>query len=166
MSKPASLVVLGYESRAAADEALREVEQLGQEKFLDLKDAVVAVKTEQDRIELDQTRELSLGQGAVVGGVAGTLLGLALGLVTGGAAAGIVAGGAVGLLDTGIKNERLKQLAADLEPGHALLGVLIGEADWAALRERRSVLGGDPIVFELTPEAHEALERAESAAQG
>lgn len=165
MGKPASLVVLGYDSRAAADEALREVEQLGEEKLLDLKDAVVAVKTDQDRVELDQSRELSLGQGAIVGGVAGTLLGLALGIVTGGAVAGLVAGGAAGLLDTGIKNERLRQLAADLEPGHAILGVLIGEADWAALRERRSVLGGDPIVLELTAEAHEALERAATAAQ-
>ncbi|MFN8185492.1 MAG: DUF1269 domain-containing protein [Gaiellales bacterium] len=142
----------------AAEQGLHEVEQLAGEKLLSLKDAVIAVKNG-DRVELDQTKELSVGQGAIVGGVAGTLLGLALGVVTGGALAGLAAGGIAGAFDTGIKNERLRQLAADLEPGHALLGLLIGKADWEALSEHAATLGGEPLVLELTPEAHEALER-------
>lgn len=158
-----NLVVLSFKSKRAAEDALREVEELAGQKLLSLKDAVIAEKRGK-RVELDQTKELSIGQGAIVGGVAGTLLGLALGAVTGGALAGLAAGGIAGAFDTGIKNERLRQLARELDPGQALLALLVGKADWGALSEEASRFGGEPIVLELTQEAHEMLERLESGA--
>ena len=166
MARKPSFVVLAYESRDAAAQALDLLEQLSADKVLKLRDAAVAVRTEQGRVELDQTRELSSGQGAITGGVAGTLLGLATGGVVAVALVGMAGGGLLGVLDTGIENSRLRKLAEELAPGQALLGALIEKADWPRLREAFRPTGGEPVVVELSDEALAALEPKPSDPNG
>jgi uncharacterized membrane protein len=155
-----SFVVVAYESRARAGEALLAVEALAHEKALALRDAAIVIRDETGRVSVDQTKELSVGQGAIAGGVAGMLLGLALGGPIGMTLAGMVTGGGAGLLDTGIDNERLQRLGDELEPGQAALGVLIERADWPQVEERMTPLGGEPLVVELTDDALAALQEA------
>jgi uncharacterized membrane protein len=160
VSEKHNFIVVAYESREQADEALRAVEDLARSKEIELKDAAVVVKDSSGKVMVDQTKELSVGTGAITGGVAGMLLGLAMGGPVGMALVGMAAGGGAGLLDTGIDNRRLKQLGQELAPGRAALGVLIKQANWPHARERLAPLGGEPLVVELSAEALEALEQA------
>lgn len=159
MGSSRSFAVVAYPDRSRAEQALSLIEELADAKHVRLADAAIVVKSEDGRLELYQTRELSVGQGTITGGVAGFLLGFALGGPVGAALAGMVGGGAFGAFDTGIENKRLKELGASLAPAQAALGLLIEEADWGLLRERMATLGGELLVSELTPEATAALER-------
>jgi uncharacterized membrane protein len=157
MSGATSFALLAYPTKEKATEALNVIVDLSKTDALTLKDAAVVVHTPQGKIEVEQSRELSAGQGAVAGGVAGLLLGLAVGAVVPATLVGLAGGGAFGVFDTGIKNRRLRELGAQLEPGAAALGLLVQGADWPLLRERLSRLGGEPIVLELSDEALAAL---------
>jgi uncharacterized membrane protein len=160
MSGKPSFVVLLFPSRDVAQEALRLLEGLARDKALALRDAAIVVHTEQGRVELEQTQDLSTGQGTIAGGVAGMLLGLALGGVVAVALTGMAGGGIFGSLDTGIENKRLRGLGEQLEPGQAALGALIEEADWPRVRDAFRPLAGEPIVVELSDEALAAVEKA------
>jgi uncharacterized membrane protein len=113
-------------------------------------DAAVVVRTDRGRIELHQTKELSAGDGAVAAGAVGLVAGLLLGIPVGGALVGLVGGGSWGMRDTGIPDDRLRELGRDLEPGHAVLCVLV---DDAGLTHARAVLSsyGDVLEAELAP---------------
>lgn len=157
MRAGASFAVIGYPTRERATEALGLITQLGKTKTLTLKDAAVVVHTLEGRVEVEQARELSAGQGAIAGGVAGLLLGLAVGAVVPATLIGLAGGGTFGVLDTGIDNRRLRELGAELKPGAAALGVLVEEVDWPLVRKRVASLGGQPIVLELSDDALSAL---------
>ena len=88
-------------------------------------DAAVVVRTDLDRIELHQTKEIAAGEGLVTGGAVGLVAGLLLGIPVGGALIGFLGGGGLGLRDTGLSNERLRELGRGLEPQHALLCLLV-----------------------------------------
>ena len=158
MAEKPSFIVVAYESREAAEQALEVLERLRADKVVGLRDAAIAIRTEQGRVEVEQTRELSAGQGAIAGGVAGTLLGLATGGVVAVALAGLAGGGLLGVFDTGIENDRLRKLADDLPPGHAILGALMVKGDWPRVRDALTPTGGEPVVLELSDEAAAALE--------
>jgi uncharacterized membrane protein len=79
---------------------------------------------------------------------------------------GLAGGGVLGVFDTGIDNDRLRELGAGLEPGAVALGLLVEDADWQLVRERVALSGGEPIVLELSDDALAALrEHAASSAQ-
>jgi uncharacterized membrane protein len=161
MKKPRSLVVSAHASQAEASAALEELETLASGKALQLADAAIVVKSEGGRVELYQRHDLSVGEGIVGGGVAGVLAGLALGFPVAIAAAGVAAGAGVGAFDRGIDDGRMRKLGAGLEPGQAALCALLGEVDWAVVRERMAPFAGEILVAELTPEAEEALRAAQ-----
>ena len=164
MSTPRSFVASAHPDRQAAEAALRELEVLATEDALQLADVAIVVKTDAGHVELHQRHELSIGEGAVGGGVAGTLAGLLLGLPLALPAAGIAVGAAVGAFDTGIDDGRMRALGAELEPGHAALCALIGDVDWAVVRERMAPYAGALLAVELTPEAETALRAAQKEA--
>jgi uncharacterized membrane protein len=122
VSSATSFAVLAYPTKERATEALALITELGRTDALTLKDAAVVLHTAEGRVEVEQARELSAGQGAVAGGVAGFLLGLALGAVVPATLVGLAGGGALGVFDTGIDNRHLRELGATLEPGAAALG--------------------------------------------
>jgi uncharacterized membrane protein len=159
MSRATSFAMAAYPSKEDAETALDRLESIAREKIVKLKDAAIAVRTE-DGIELHQRHQLSAGGGAVAGGTVGLVAGFFVGVPIAAAVAGMAIGGALGFVDRGIDDARMRSLAASLEPGQAALCVLIQDADWPRLRERVEPLGGELIVAELTPEAAEALARA------
>jgi uncharacterized membrane protein len=120
-----------FASTEHAEEALRAVRECDAE----VHDAVVVVRTPAGHLDLHQTEELGTGEGAIAGGAAGLIAGLLLGIPVGGALLGIVTGGGWGLRDTGIPDSELRRLGEDLEPGQAVLCVLVDEKGLPELRE-------------------------------
>jgi uncharacterized membrane protein len=68
-----SFAVLAYPTKERATDALALITELSKTEALTLRDAAVVVHTSEDRVEVEQARELSAGAGAVAGGVAGLL---------------------------------------------------------------------------------------------
>jgi uncharacterized membrane protein len=152
-----SFVASAHVSREGAEEALAALEQIAREQLVKLDDVALVIRTLQGRTELHQRHELAVGEGIVGGGVGGMLAGILLGLPIAVPLAGMALGAGIGLIDTGIDDDRMRRLGAELEPGHAILCALIREADWAEVRERMGPFAGELVVVELTPEAEAAL---------
>jgi uncharacterized membrane protein len=146
-----TFLAVAFDTAAAAEEGLKAVRSLGGEDGVSVEDAAVVVRMGDGRLELHQTQELAAGEGAVAGGSVGLVAGLLLGGPVGGALVGIVAGGGWGLRDTGIPDDRLRQLGEKLEPGHAVLCVLVADG----LPHVREGLAryGEALEAELSPPA-------------
>jgi uncharacterized membrane protein len=124
-SSDTSFLAVVFPTAEAAEQALPSVHDLDARPDISVRDAAIVVRTPSSRIELVQTREVALGEGLVGGGAVGVVAGLLLGLPIGGALLGLAGGGLFGLRDTGISDDRLRELGADLQPDQALLCVLV-----------------------------------------
>jgi uncharacterized membrane protein len=129
-------------SAAAAEAALDGVRKLD----VETRDAAVVVRTDGGRIELQQAHELAAGEALVGGGSVGLVAGLLLGLPVGGALLGLAGGLAYGLRDRGLPDSRMRKLGEDLEPGHAVLCVLVDDGSVAEARQALSRYG---VVFDV-----------------
>ena len=103
--------------------------------MLKLKDAVAITKTEKGKIKLHQTKDDSAGKGFIKGGVIGIVFAV-LFAAGGWVAAGALLGTAFAMFDRGIKNKLLKELGEKMTTDESALAVLVGEADWTAVKER------------------------------
>lgn len=124
-SRVTSFIAVRFQTASAAEEALSKVHELDGEPDVSVRDAVVVIHTEQGRIELEQTRQIAPGESLAASGSAGLVAGLLLGLPVGGALLGLAGGTLFGLRDTGIPDDRMRQLGQDLQPGQAMLCVLV-----------------------------------------
>jgi uncharacterized membrane protein len=141
-SSATTFIAVAFETVPAAQGALREVH----ERDLAVRDAAVVVRTEAGRIELEQGHEMAAGDTLVGGGTVGLVAGLLLGLPVGGALLGLAGGLLYGLRDRGLPDNRLRALGEDLEPGHAVLCVLVDAEDIPHAREALARYGA---VFEV-----------------
>ena len=141
--KDASFIAVAFPTAAAAEEALKAV----REQDLPTRDAAVVVRTEAGRVELGQGHELAAGEALVGGGSLGLVAGLLLGLPVGGALLGLAGGLAYGVRDRGLPDSRMRRLGKDLQPGHAVLCVLV---DDAVLSDAREALSRYGTVFDVT----------------
>jgi uncharacterized membrane protein len=130
-----SVVLVGFASAEEAKDARAVVQELDRKGGPGVRDVAVVVRTPDGRVELHQTEELAAGEGAVAGGAAGLVAGLLLGIPVVGALVGILGGGGWGLRDTGLSNKRLRRIGSDVEPGRAVLCVLVDEYGLPKVRE-------------------------------
>jgi uncharacterized membrane protein len=131
VSDQARLVVASCSSRATAEQALAELRKLDAKE----RDVVVVSSSTGGRIELHQTHQVAVGEGVVAGGTVGFVAGMLLGGPVGGALLGMLGGGVLGARDTGVPDARLRELGESLAPGQALLCVLVGSGEVAAVRD-------------------------------
>jgi uncharacterized membrane protein len=131
------LVVVSCSSPAVADEALSRLRTLEVKE----RDSVVVSRTENGRIELKQAHQVAPGEGVVAGGTVGFIAGMLLGGPVGGALLGMLGGGVFGARDTGVPDSRLRELGESLQPGGALLCVLVAPAAADAVREALAPYG-------------------------
>jgi len=158
MVKLPSLVILKYEGRETAGEALSTLQGAEAEGLVELTDAVVVQKTRRGKIKLHQTRQPSPGKGATIGGGLGLLIGAALGGPLAVAALGAVAGGAgARLKDSGISDATLRALRDRLSADDSALALLIDSADWESLRDRMAGFDEEVLVADFSPEDAAAL---------
>jgi uncharacterized membrane protein len=136
MPSPATaFLAVVFQTASDAEEALSTVHDLEDRQDVSVRDVAIVIRTEGGRIELVQTQEVALGEGVVGGGTVGLVAGVLLGLPVGGALLGLVGGGLFGMRDTGIPDGRLRELGADLQPGQAMLCVLVDADARARTRE-------------------------------
>jgi uncharacterized membrane protein len=143
-------LAVAFSTAGEAEDGLAALGKLAPDDAAHVRDAAVVVRTSRGRIELHQTRELAAGEGAVAGGAVGLVAGLLLGIPVGGALAGLLVGGGWGLRDTGIPDDRLREVGRGLRPGHAVLSVLVDEPGLPAVRDALSGYG-DVVEADLSP---------------
>lgn len=128
------LIAISFDTRDEAQAARREFMAMAQEHLVELEDAVIAFKSADGQIHLDQTVNLTAAS-AASGGLWGLLLGFIFAIPTGGAgaalpviSAGLGAGlGALSgkLSDYGIDDDMMRRMAKTVHDGQATLFVLV-----------------------------------------
>lgn len=119
------LIAIVYPSEAKAEEVRQRLFQLQKEYLIKLSDAVIAVKTEAGPVKLNQIVNTT-----AVGAASGSFWGLLVGVLFLNPLIGVAAGAAAGALggalaDYGINDAFMKELSANIDPGKAVLFVLI-----------------------------------------
>ena len=168
----ADLLVVGFDDPYQADRALTELARLQKGYLIDLEDAVVAVRAPDGSVRIKQSVNL-VGLGAAQGGLSGALWGSLVGLLFLNPLAGFVVGGAVGagsgalsgsLIDYGIDDDFIKQIADTLKPDTSALFLLIRKVQPEKVMAELSGFRGRVIRSSLSPEQERALQDALSAA--
>jgi uncharacterized membrane protein len=119
------LVAIVYPSEAKAEEVRQRLLKLQREYLITLGDAVIAVKTDNDSVKLNQMVNTT-----AVGAATGSFWGLLVGLLFMNPILGVAVGAASGALggaltDFGIQDQFMKELASSAKPGDAVLFLLI-----------------------------------------
>ena len=160
-----TLVVIGYNEIHKAEEVRLTLVKLQRDYLIDLEDAVAVTKDAKGKIKLHQTVNLTAA-GATSGGFWGMLIGLIflnplLGLAVG-ASAGAVSGA---LVDLGINDQFMKDLAATLTPNSSALFVLVSKSTPDKVLEEVKGTGGTILKTSLSHEDESRLQAALSAAK-
>ena len=160
-----TLVVIGYNEIHKAEEVRLTLVKLQRDYLIDLEDAVAVTKDAKGKIKLHQTVNLTAA-GAASGGFWGMLIGLMflnplLGLAVG-ASAGAVSGA---LVDLGINDQFMKDLAATLTPNSSALFVLVSKSTPDKVLEEVKGTGGTILKTSLSHEDETRLQAALSAAK-
>ena len=162
----AQLIVVGFKKDMyRASEVLNQLQDMDDDWVVDLHDAVAVYRDYNGKLRVDQSYQMTTGEGAGWGGLWGSLIGLTLAIpFTGGAtapaaavlAAGAAAGGALGAgagaIDAswwkdefGIPDDFVKQVGALIQPGDSAIYALLRTANPDIVADQFRGYGGtDP----------------------
>ena len=166
----AELVAIGFDNPHEADRVLTELTRLQREYLIDLEDAVVAIRQPDGKVSLKQSINL-VGVGAASGGLSGALWGSLVGLLFLSPLAGMTLGGLVGagsgalsgsLIDYGIDDNFIRQVAETLQPNTSALFVLVRKAQPEKVLSELSQVRGRVLRSSLAPEQEARLQAAHS----
>lgn len=164
----AELVVVGFDDPFQADRALTELTRLQKEHLIDLEDAVVAVRGNDDQLRIKQSVNL-LGLGAASGGLWGALFGSLIGLMFLNPLIGLAAGGALGagtgalsgkLADYGINDDFIRSLGQTLKRDTSALFLLVRKAQPEKVLAELSGFRGKILRSSLSPDQEAKLQQA------
>jgi uncharacterized membrane protein len=157
----ADLIAIVFESEAKAEEVRGKVLEMAKDYLIDIGDAAIAVKTADGKVKLNQLMNMTAA-GAAGGSFWGLLIGLLFLNPLVGVAAG-AAGGALGgaLTDIGVNDKFMKGLATDdIQPGEAILFVLVKKVTGDKVLERIKGVGGRVLQTSLDHTREQALRDA------
>lgn len=150
---PVELIVSAFQTERGADEALDELVQAKKDKLVKIREAAVVRRDAGGKLHISERGDLSTGGGAASGAAIGAVIGLfggPIGAVLGGAAGAAIGGLAAKLIDTGIPDDRLKQIGEALQPGTSAIVAMIEHSwvDEAQAELKRA--GGDTLAAAVT----------------
>ena len=155
MADAQRIVVLGFETREGAQQALDAALRLQKEGKLLVRDAVFVHKdADGKRAHVQETVDQSTGSAALGGAFWGLLFGVILlvpiaGMAIGAGTAALVAK----LTDTGIDDKFVKHLRDSIQPGWTYLALMVSHADReAVLADLRRLRGIAELVDSSMPE--------------
>jgi len=167
----AQLIVVGFKrDMYRASEVLNQLQAMDDDWVVDLHDAVAVYRDYNGKLRVDQSYQMTTGEGAGWGGLWGSLIGLTLAIpFTGGAtapaagalAAGALAGGALGAgagaLDAswwkdefGIPDDFVQQVGGMVQPGDSAVFALLRSANPEVVAETFRGYGGTILSTTLT----------------
>jgi uncharacterized membrane protein len=164
----AELVAVGFDNPQEADRVLTELARLQREYLIDLEDAVVAIRQPDGRVNLKQSINM-IGTGAATGGLSGALWGSLVGLLFLNPLAGMAVGGLIGagsgalsgsLVDYGIDDNFIRQVADTLQPNTSALFVLVRKVQPEKVLAELSQFRGRVLRSSLSPEQEARLQAA------
>ncbi len=160
-------VVVAFDQRGKADEALARLRKLQREYLVDLEDAVIATREADGKVDIKQSVNM-VGIGAASSGLSGALFGGLIGLLFLNPLAGFALGGAIGagtgalagkLSDYGIDDNMIKEIAASIQPNTSALFLLVRKAQpEKVIAELEGIGGGRIIRSSLSPSDEEKLQ--------
>ena len=181
----AELIVVGFKhDMFRASEALNMLKDMNNSWIVDLQDAVAVYRDYDGKLRVDQSYQMTTGQGAGVGGLFGGLIGALLAApFTGGATAagaviaagsltGVALGGTLGAIDAeswkdtyGISDDFVQRVSAMLQPYDSALFVLARTIDADAVADAFKGFGGSVVRTTLTPAQRAKVEATLHAAR-
>ena len=175
----AQLIVVGFKKDMyRASEVLNQLQAMDDDWVVDLHDAVTVYRDYNGKLRVDQSYQMTTGEGAGWGGLWGSLIGLTLAIpFTGGAtapaaaalAASALAGGALGAgagaIDAswwkdefGIPDDFVKQVGGMVQPGDSAIYALLRTANPAIVADHFRGYGGTILSTTLSPGQQEKVE--------
>ena len=157
----ADLIAVVFPTEAKAEEVRDKLLSMQKDYLIDLGDAVIATKSDQGKIKLNQLMSTTAA-GAAGGSFWGLLIGILfmnplLGVAVG-AGSGALAGA---LTDVGVNDKFMKELATeDLQPGEAVLFVLVRKVTGDKVLAELKGVGGRVLQTSLDHTREEALRKA------
>lgn len=150
---PVELIVAAFGEEKAAKEALKELKEAKKAKLIDIVDAAVIRRDEKNKLHIQETGDLTGGQGAMFGGALGLTLGILAGpgALVAGAAGALIGGIAAKLRDSGFSNERLAEIGEALKPGTSAI-VAVVEHRWVGDLENLMAEAGADVLTEALKE--------------
>ena len=154
------LIVAAYTTEEGANHALGDLTEAQRDGTIEIKDAAVLRKDANSRLHVDDTRDKGIGRGALLGGVTGAVVGLLAGPVGWATLGGVAIGSlASKLRESGVSDQRLKQIGESLTPRSSALIAVIEER-WVSEVERVIAQTGAEMATEaIASEIAEQLER-------
>ena len=146
-----TLIGISFEDHFRAQEFLTASQRLASNETIELRDAVLVVKTDDERVTVRETIDPQPGRTALSGGMWAGLLGLILGGPVGwiaGAAVGAGAGAVTAkVVDLGIPDEWVEWFRTVVQPGTATVALLVGTFDREALVTEVARFSGAHLVY-------------------
>jgi uncharacterized membrane protein len=173
------LIVVGFKKDMyRASEVLNQLQNMDDDWVVDLHDAVAVYRDYNGKLRVDQSYQMTTGEGAGWGGLWGSLIGLTLAIpFTGGAtapaaavlAAGAAAGGALGAgagaIDAswwkdefGIPDDFVKQVGTLIQPGDSAIYALLRTANPDIVADQFRGYGGTVLRTTLSRDQQSKVE--------
>ncbi len=163
MSTQPLVVIATFEDEATATDALTVLREAQKEEQLKYVAYAVVRRDADNKLHVKETGDPGGVSGAVSGGALGLVVGLLAGPVGLAAIAGAVFGGlAMKWMDSGVKNEKIREAGERLKPGMAALAMLGEEGSEELIAEKLALHGGSVISATLPEEAVPPVEEPEA----
>ncbi|QXC60140.1 DUF1269 domain-containing protein [Aquihabitans sp. G128] len=157
------IIGMGFDKVTRAGEVLLNLANLAREGQITLTDAVVVYKGDDERVHVKQTVDLDPKRGALSGTLWGLLVGSFFGPVGAvlGAASGAASGGLAGkLIDLGLDDAWVRQVAEWIDPGTSALLVLVSDDVRPVVVRELSRFEGQVLYCTFPDAVRHELERA------
>lgn len=176
----AELIVVGFkQDMYRASEVLNTLSDMNATWVVDLNDAVAVYRDYKGKLRVDQSYQLTTGEGAAWGGLFGGLIGALLaapftagasvaaaGILAAGSLSGVALGATAGALDAsdwkdayGISDDFVERVGTMVQPGDSAIFALLRTLDPVLVEEQFKGYGGTILRTTLTPEQQQKVER-------
>jgi uncharacterized membrane protein len=177
----ANLIVVGFKrDMYRASEVLNQLQAMNDDWVVDLHDAVAVYRDDNGKLRVDQSFQMTTGQGAAWGGLMGSLIGLTLaaipftagasavaaGALAAGAGAGAALGAGAGAIDAawwkdefGIPDDFVKQVGQMIQPGDSAIYALLRTANPDVVADEFRGYGGTILSTTLSRDQQTKVER-------
>ena len=163
---PAHAVIASFRFEDGASNALAKLKDINRAQVLGVQNAAVLKVSNDGKLRIKETADMSGGKGMVVGGVVGGVIGLFGSAVIWPLGLGAAVGGlASKLRDSGFPNKRLEDIGSRLKPGDSLLIVAVDDAAAEPVSRILKDAGADVVREAIDGKVVEELETAAAATE-